>query len=193
MPQISAERARWLAGNILPLEPQLRAWLKRIVPAGLEVDDIIQEAYAKLAALPGDAQINYPKAYLYQITKRLISEHVRRSAVIPIDTIAEPEKLSLAETDFTPERILSARQELERVYQAIARLPGPCRAVFVMRKFDDMPQKAIAAKLRISENAVEKRMTRALRVLLEHLRVETPSVSPVRSLVLGTRGGQRGA
>lgn len=193
MPQVSAERARWLAGNILPLEPQLRAWLRRIAPAGLEVDDIVQEAYAKLAALPGDVQINYPKAYLYQTTKRLISEHVRRSTVIPIDTIAEPELLNLPETDFTPERILSGRQELERVYQAIARLPGPCRAVFVMRKFDDMPQKAIAAKLRISENAVEKRMTRALRVLLESLQVETRSVSAVRSFVLGTRRGQRGA
>ncbi len=73
----------------------------------------------------------------------------------------------------TPERILSGRQELERLYQAIARLPGPCRSVFVMRKFDDKPQKAIAAELQISENTVEKRMSRALRMILEHLQARS--------------------
>lgn len=193
MQPISADRARWLAANILPLEPQLRAWLKRVVPRGLETDDVIQEAYAKLAALPGYLQIIHPKAYLYQITKRLISEHVRRSTVIPIETIADLEQLHSPETDFTPERILSGRQELERLFQAIASLPGSCRAVFVMRKFDDMPQKAIAAKLRISENAVEKRMSRALRVLLEHLQVDTRSVGSAKSFVLGARRERRGA
>jgi DNA-directed RNA polymerase specialized sigma24 family protein len=39
-----------------------------------------------------------------------------------------------------------------------------------MRKFDDMPQKAIAAQLRVSENTVEKRMVRALRMILEDLK-----------------------
>lgn len=140
MPAVSTERARWLAANILPLEPQLRAWLRRATPRGIDVDDIIQEAYAKLAGLPADAQISHPKAYLYQITKRLISDQVRRSAVISIEAVAEVAQLSVLEESFSPERILAGRQELERLYQAIARLPGPCRTVFVMRKFDDMPQ-----------------------------------------------------
>ena len=38
MPAISAERALWLAANILPLEAQLRAWLRRVMPRGLDVD-----------------------------------------------------------------------------------------------------------------------------------------------------------
>ena len=38
-----------------------------------------------------------------------------------------------------------------------------------MRKIDGKPQKAIAAELRISENVVEKRMSRALRMILEEL------------------------
>jgi RNA polymerase sigma-70 factor (ECF subfamily) len=65
---------------------------------------------------------------------------------------------------------LSGRQELERLYRAIARLPAACRSVFLMRKFDDMPQKAIAVQLRVSENTVEKRMVRALRMILEDLK-----------------------
>jgi len=171
MPSISTERARWLATHILPLEAQLRAWLRRVAPRGIEADDLIQEAYAKLAGLPEDAEISYPKAYLYQITKRLITDHIRHSSVISIEALAEAAQISVLEAGFTPERILSGRQELERLYRAIESLPIPCRTVFVMRKFDDKPQKVIAAELRISENTVEKRMSRALRIIIEYLQV----------------------
>jgi len=169
MPVVSTERARWLAAHILPLEPQLRGWLRRVTPSGLEVDDLIQEAYAKLAGLPTVSNITQPKAYVFQIVKRLISDHIRRANVISIEAVAEAAQFFVLEEGITPERILSGRQELERLYQAIARLPGPCRSVFVMRKFDGKPQKAIAAELRISENIVEKRMSRALRMILEQL------------------------
>lgn len=172
MPVLPKARAHWLATNILPLEPQLRAWLRRAVPHGLDVDDLIQEAYAKLVSLPADAQIRYPKAYLYTIAKRLIAHQVRRLGVIPIGALTEMAQLDAVEAAFTPERIVSGRQEVERLYRAISALPSPCRTVFIMRKFDDMSQKAIAAQLRISENAVEKRMSRALRKLLACMQLE---------------------
>jgi RNA polymerase sigma-70 factor (ECF subfamily) len=154
----------------MPLEPQLRRWLRRAAPHGLEADDLIQEAYAKLATLPAVSNITQPKAYLYQIVKRLILDHIRRSKLVSIDSMAEGGQRAVLEEGFTPERILSGRQELERLYRAIARLPAACRSVFLMRKFDDMPQKAIAAQLRVSENTVEKRMVRALRMILEDLK-----------------------
>jgi RNA polymerase sigma factor (sigma-70 family) len=169
MPAVSTERARWLAAHILPLEPQLRGWLRHMPPSALEVDDLIQEAYAKLAGLTTVSNITQPKAYLYQIVKRLISDHIRRAKVVSIRAVAEAAQLSASQEGMTPERIWSGLQALERLYQAIARLPGPCRSVFVMRKFDDKPQKAIAAELRISENTVERRMSRALLMVLEQL------------------------
>jgi RNA polymerase sigma-70 factor (ECF subfamily) len=177
----------------LPLEPQLRSWLKRVTPPGLEVDDLIQESYAKLASLPETLQIVHPKAYLFQIAKRLISAYIRHSTVISIEAMTETTQLFVSEVAFTPERILSGRQELERLYGAVARLPGPCRTVFVMRKFDDMPQKVIAAELRISENTVEKLMSRALRLIVEYLHLpEQPAESDVRLASVEIKG-QSGA
>src|ERR1700722_7198768 len=124
MPTVSTARARWLAVNVLPLERQLRGWLERMVSRRLEVDDLVQEIYAKLASLESVAHIAHPRAYVYQIAKHLISEHIRRSTVIPIEAIAETERhfASMVE-GVTPERILSGRQELERLYNAIASLP----------------------------------------------------------------------
>jgi RNA polymerase sigma-70 factor (ECF subfamily) len=170
MPVISTARAQWLATNIMPLEPQLRRWLKRATPQALDADDLIQEAYAKLASLTTVSNITHPKAYLYQVVKRLILDHIRRSKLVSIEAMAEVGQPAVLQESFTPERILSGRQELERLYRAIARLPAACRSVFLMRKFDDMPQKAIAAQLRVSENTVEKRMVRALRMILEDLK-----------------------
>jgi RNA polymerase sigma-70 factor (ECF subfamily) len=45
------ERTRWFLRNILPHEPALRKLAGPGHPAGLEIDDIIQEAYAVLADL----------------------------------------------------------------------------------------------------------------------------------------------
>src|SRR3546814_4057143 len=56
----SDERARWLATQVLPHEPALRAWLSRRLGAGLEVDDVVQEAYAVLVELPAVAHIREP-------------------------------------------------------------------------------------------------------------------------------------
>jgi RNA polymerase sigma factor (sigma-70 family) len=170
MPAISTARAQWLAIHILPLEPQLRRWLKRAAPQALEADDLLQEAYAKLASLTTVSNITHPKAYLYQTVKRLILDHIRRSKLVSIEAMAEIGHLTVLEEGLTPERILSGRQELESLYRAIARLPAACRSVFLMRKFDDMSQKAIAVQLRVSENTVEKRMVRALRMILEDLK-----------------------
>jgi RNA polymerase sigma factor (sigma-70 family) len=193
MPVISTERARWLAAHVLPLEPQLRGWLKRVTPSGLEVDDLIQEAYAKLVALTTISNITQPKAYVYQIVKRLISDHIRRANVVSIEAVAEAAQFSVLEEGMTPERIFSGRQELERLYQAIARLPGPCRSVFVMRKIDGKPQKAIAAELRISENVVEKRMSRALRIILEELQASEGELEHGSSVARTERKDRRDA
>jgi RNA polymerase sigma-70 factor (ECF subfamily) len=193
MPSVSTERARWLATHILPLEPQLRGWLKRVTPAGLEVDDLVQEAYAKLASLATVSNITQHKAYLYQIVKRLISNHLRRGQVVSIEAVAEVANLNLQDAGFSPERILSGRQELERLYRAIGSLPPAYRSVFIMRKFDDRPQKVIAAELRISENTVERRMTRALQLILDHLNANPRELEAGLGLMRAERRRRRDA
>jgi RNA polymerase sigma factor (sigma-70 family) len=70
----------------------------------------------------------------------------------------------------TPERIVSGRQDLESLYHAITRLPEPSRTIFIMRKIDNLPQKVIAERLRVSENTVEKQIARGLRIILKQLK-----------------------
>jgi RNA polymerase sigma factor (sigma-70 family) len=169
MGAINTARARWIATHILPLEPSIRAWLRRIRPAGLEADDLIQEAYARLASLPSVNHIAQPRPYLFRIIKSLILANVRHAQVVAIESMANLSELNISLEEASPERILSARQQLEHLAQAIECLPPGCREVFRLRKFEDLSQKEIAMQLKISENTVEKQLARALRLLLAQI------------------------
>jgi RNA polymerase sigma-70 factor (ECF subfamily) len=173
MSEEMTEQGQWIASHIIPWESQVRGWLRRIVPRGLEVDDVIQEAYAILSSLADISRIGNPRAYFYQVVKSLISEHFRRAATsgaaFDVESVAEPEE------GLTPERILSGRQELDRLYRAITRLSEPARSIFIMRKIDNLPQKVIAARMRVSENIVENHVARGLRVMLQQFAREDGS------------------
>jgi RNA polymerase sigma factor (sigma-70 family) len=163
------ERGRWIATEILPLEPAVRAWLRRIRPAGVEADDLIQEAYARLAGLRSVDHIDQPRPYLFRIIKSLILANVRHAQVVAIESIAEMGELDISREETSPDRIVSARQELEWLAAAIESLPMGCREVFRLRKFEDLSQKELAMRLKISENTVEKQLARAVRLLMKKL------------------------
>jgi RNA polymerase sigma factor (sigma-70 family) len=181
--QWRTDRAQWLAKHILPLEPQLRGWLRRNGSKLIEADDLIQEAYAKLATLASVSGIEQPKAYLYQIVKSLVTDEHRREKIVSIESVAEISDLSPHDETGSPERILSGRQDLQRVFRIIAALPAPARAVFVLKKIDELSQKDIAARLGMSENMVEKRMSQALRAIADDI-----SSSDDEDILPGSRG-----
>jgi RNA polymerase sigma factor (sigma-70 family) len=168
-----SDRAQWIAARILPLESQIRVWLRRIAPQGLETDDVIQEAYAIFWKLPDISHIRNPRTYFYQVVKRVVFEHVRKEAALGvISAPLDVESLTWLEEGFTPERILSGRQELDRLYRAITRLAEPARTIFIMRKIENLPQKVIAERLGVSEHTVENHVARGLRVILVQLSAE---------------------
>ncbi len=101
---ISAERGAWLALNVLPHEAALRAWLCRRKVFDLEIDDIVQEAYAKLAALPSVEFIREPRLYLFQTANSIVLGHLRRSRIVSITAAADLDHFGLAAPDPNPEQ-----------------------------------------------------------------------------------------
>ena len=179
-----SDRAQWIAARILPLESQIRAWLRRIAPRGVEIDDVIQEAYAILWKLHELSHIRNPRAYFYQVVKRLVLDQVRRNALGGAGATIDTDSLGRLEEGFTPERILSGRQELDRLYRAITRLAEPARTIFIMRKIENLPQKVIAERLGVSEHTVENHVARGLRaILLQFSAEEKTSSSAGASLI----------
>lgn len=164
---LSQQRAAWLGRNIFPHEAALRQWLARRPSGwGMDVDDIIQESYAILAGLDRVDHINAPRNYFFEVAKSVVLRSLRRSRVVMIDAQSQAAILEVPEAAPDAERILSDRQELERVSAFIDRLPDRCREVFILRKLRGLSQKDVAAELGIAESTVEKHMVKALASLI---------------------------
>jgi RNA polymerase sigma-70 factor (ECF subfamily) len=167
---LNLHRSAWLARHILPHEPALRAWLRRRVTPGLEVDDVVHETYAALAALPSVDHIESPRGYAFQTAQSLVLRHMRRAKVVRFEALAPEDSWAHPSDEPTPERTVAAREELQRVMRLIDTMPAKCREAFMLRRFSGLSQRDVARRMGISESTVEKHIGRALRILMDALK-----------------------
>ena len=165
------EHVRWFAREILPHEADVRRWLVRRVRgmADCHVDEVVQEAYARLWAA-GTQRILNPRAYFFVTVRHIVAEALRRSRVVSIETIADVDSLNIASSDVGPERRLSGREEIERMGHILAKLPPKCREAFELRKFAELSQREIAERMQVSESTVEKHLVKALRIVMQEMK-----------------------
>jgi RNA polymerase sigma-70 factor (ECF subfamily) len=164
----SADRARrvaWVAKEVMPHEPAVRRWLARSRVPPDQIDDFIQEAYCKLSALPSVEHIQRPDAYFFQTVRSLVTQKIRQSRIVSIETVTEIDALPVLSDDPSPERIVAARRELAEVLRLIGDLPARCRQVVKMRKIEGLSQKEISLRLGITETMVENDVVKGMRLI----------------------------
>ncbi len=161
------EKTRWFMASVLPHEPALRAWLSRKRAAGIDVDDVIQETYAVLAARETIRDIRHPRAYVFQIAHSIVVRHVRRARVVSIQAAEDLEGFDPADDAASPEQTAVDRDELRRLAEAIATMPGQTRQAFILRRVHGLSQREIAARMKLSESTVEKHIARGVRFLID--------------------------
>jgi RNA polymerase sigma factor (sigma-70 family) len=160
-----------VVAEIMPHEAGVRAWLARSMISPDDIDDLIQEAYCRLAALDRIDHIRRPDGYFFQTVKNLIMEQLRRVRVVRIEVAAEIDD-HLRDDRPSLEDEAGARSELSRVQALVAALPERCRRIFEMRKIEGLSQREIAIRLGVSESVVENEGARGLRLILKALRPE---------------------
>jgi len=166
MHRLPSERARWLAQNIVPNERGIRAWLSRRC-YDLDVDDIIQEMYARIAALESVDKIRNPRQYATQVAFSILANQLRHARIVPMMPISDFDDNKLGAWDeVTPEERVGMRDDIHQIYAALSELPPRCRQAFLLRRVDGFSQKEVAARLGISEKTVEKYMAQGVRCLI---------------------------
>lgn len=161
------ERAAWLGRYVIPHEPELRNWLRRRPVEGLDVDDIVQEVYARLVALYSVDHVENPKTYAFQAASSVLISHIRRLKVVAIDSVASFEHLDVADEGASPERAVVDRDELRRLERTLASLPARVAEVFRLRRIDGLSQREVAQRLGLAESTVEKHMARGAVLVAE--------------------------
>jgi RNA polymerase sigma-70 factor (ECF subfamily) len=170
MSEALRKRAEWIAQHILPHEPALRRQLRRLrLPPELDVDDIIQEAYARLAQLESVAEIHQPKHYFFQVARSLFLMHMRRARIVPITMFDDLPVASIPSDEPCAERVLSDRQQLQELFTIVESFPPPSRQAFMLRMLEDLSHREIGIRLGMSENAVQKNIARSLKLLIQAL------------------------
>jgi RNA polymerase sigma factor (sigma-70 family) len=158
--------------HALEIESVLRACLWRYTHNASDVDELLQETYARLLAVGGSephTEIKSVRAFCLTVARNVALDWLRRREVVPLELVANMEALDVLDESAQIEEIVNAHQELSLLADAIATLPRRCRQTFTLRKVYGFTQKEIAAQLNISENTVEQHLTRAARLCAQVL------------------------
>ncbi|WP_394778649.1 RNA polymerase sigma factor [Undibacterium sp.] len=159
----------WFVHEVLPLEAALARFLRRNRREGDEVADLLQEVYVRLYESAARRRPELVKPFVFATARNLLIDQARRAQVVSIEAYADLDALEVSSDDLTPERHASGHQELRLLQDAINELPTRCREVVKLRKIDDLSQREIAAHMGITEDTVEKQISKGMRALADAL------------------------
>src|SRR5688500_3863773 len=115
--------------EILPYEPVLTGYLARVWKNRAEIGDLRHDIYVRVYESAAKAIPNNPRSFLFAIAKNFLTDRRRRERVVSIDYTPDFDALSVLIDELTPERRLTARQELRELADALDRLTDKCRMV----------------------------------------------------------------
>lgn len=137
----------------------LRLLGQRVGPE--EARDLVQESFVRLAGRdPSRGAIQSPAGYLMRIAFNLIrnpAEAARRKAY--------HQQVAFEEIDHgaeDPHARLEARDMLQRLDKAVARLKPKTRTIFLAHRVEGLSYAQIAERTGLSVKGVEKQMSKAL-------------------------------
>lgn len=158
-----SEHAGWFAEEVQPHESSLRSYLRGVFPTLPDIDDFIQEAYARLIRAKQAGRVSYAKAFLFATARNAALDFFRRRKVVAIDAIGDLSDLSVLADGPDAAESANKQQELELLSQAVRALPERCRQVLTLRLLYGLSHREIAADLKISEHTVKAQLAKGMR------------------------------
>jgi RNA polymerase sigma factor (sigma-70 family) len=136
-------------------------FLKRRSSSSEDAADLAQDTFARLSAVD-IGQIRKPGSFLFTTALNLLRDRARSAEVRHAAFSMPADEAQLVCPAPHSERILDGEQRLRVLEEALQELSPKCRAVFVLFHFDELSQREIADRLRISVSMVEKYVRQAV-------------------------------
>ena len=174
-------RRAWFRREILPLEAELRGYIRRLTHDPNATEDLLHDTFARIIAADSWREVESPAGFAIRTARNVVYDSLRRQKVVAIDYVADVGGLSLVDETPGAEATLVARDELKRLRAIVEALPTQQRRVFTLRKVYGMSPHAIAERLGISVSTVEKHLVKAVRLCAEALARED-AAPPKRSV-----------
>jgi RNA polymerase sigma-70 factor (ECF subfamily) len=161
---LKSDATRWFTEELNPHGPALRAYLLTQFPSLSDVENLVQESLMRVLGAWEKGRIESAKALLFAIGRNLALDTLRRQRVVSFEPLTESSPSAVFSDDTDVVELVSRRQELALLRQAIELLPPRCRQVVTLRIALGCSQRQIAERLSISENAVEKQLANGIRL-----------------------------
>ena len=157
------ERIATLAEHWEAISSRIKAALMRRGRTEHDADDLLQEAWVRLAQYQATHSIEKPEAFLMRAALNL-SIDMHRSTQSRGEEVLVDDVVLL---DVTPsaETTLLARERVARLSSCLARLNDKTREIFLAHRIDGLSYQEIARQRQLSVSAVEKHVAKALLLL----------------------------
>lgn len=151
------------------LAARLRPFIARRLPADTEVEDVLQEALAKvLRGLPGLSDPRRFEAWTWRITRNAIADHLRERRSRPTPRAGAGHDLEAPPSEGDEDAVARALARVLPLFVAL--LPQPYREALTLVDLRGLTHEQAARSLGLSVSGAKSRVQRArarLRAMLE--------------------------
>ncbi len=132
-----------------------------------EAEEIVQEVMLNLWKGRHRWHIMKLDAFLFISTRNLVNRHFRQK--VNLRKYREYELMRSVFENIDSDHIFGEIDLLEAIERALDHLPEKTAMIFRLNKLDDLSVKVIAAKMGLSDKAVEYHITKSLKVIRQRL------------------------
>ena len=128
-------------------------------------EDLVQDVFMRLWEKRNSVKNESVRAFLFTIARNNFLKNRRQHKY----------DLKFRSTYFeqtehkSPEYLMELKEFDRKLQKTIAGMPEKCRVIYLMNRIDEMTYAEIAGSLKVSVKAVEKQMSKALRILQNEL------------------------
>ena len=156
------ERRKRLLDQVLRHRVALQKYLRKFTAGAEDIEDLVQETFVRICALPPTQIIDSPRALLFRIARNLAVDRARQKIARATDAVADFEPLNVYSEEAEPDQQVDGRRRFESFCAAVESLPPLCRRVFVLRKVHQLSHAEIAQVLGVSHSTIEKHVAKGL-------------------------------
>lgn len=169
--------------------PRLYAFAFKIINDSGLAKDVVQNVFIKVWELRASFSFENPEAFIYQMVRNASLNYVRHLRVVDnlksrIQDQFQGEELYYIDMVGNEPYILIEKELNDKIVAVMNSLPEKCLLVFRMSRIEGLKNAEIAERLKISIKAVEKHITKAMRVYRENF----PEYLPVQIIFLALAG-----
>jgi RNA polymerase sigma factor (sigma-70 family) len=138
---------------------RVKAALRRRGRSEQDADDLVQEAFVRLACYERKQPVEKPEAFLMRTALNLSVDAYRTRASRGEEVLLDD--VVLVDTAPRAEDVLLSRERLARLSECVARLNDKTRAIFLAHRVDGLSYREIGRLHGLSISSVEKHVAKA--------------------------------